>query len=162
MGREGYQYQKQLPLGHIENLDRYLLIASSLIPRDPAIGHFRIRHPDPQPGNIVVSSSNLQIISLIDWQHTSILPLFLLAGILQRLQNYNDPISQSMTRPSLPANLHDLDETQQSREMEIYRRRLIHYYYVKGKEEYNIRHYAALTDPVGMLRRRLFCYASDP
>ena len=86
MRREGYQYQEQLPLDHIENLDRYLLITTSLIPRDPALGHFRIRHPDLQPGNIVVSSSNLQITSLIDWQHTSILPLFLLAGILQRLQ----------------------------------------------------------------------------
>ncbi|KIM43989.1 hypothetical protein M413DRAFT_443052 [Hebeloma cylindrosporum] len=27
---------------------------------------------------------------------------------------------------------------------------------------YNILHYKALTDPVGMLRRRLFSYASDP
>lgn len=165
MRREGYQYQRQLPSDHVENLDRYLLIASSLIPRDPALSHFRIRHPNPQPGNIIVSRSsdfNLHIISLIDWQHTSILPLFLLADIPQRLQYYDDPISQSMTRPSLPENFDDLDKTKQSQEMELYCRRLIQYHYVKNTEEYNKLHYAALTDPEGVLRRRLFCYASDP
>ena len=31
--REGYQYQEQSPSAHIENLNRYLLIASSLVPR---------------------------------------------------------------------------------------------------------------------------------
>ncbi|KIL65763.1 hypothetical protein M378DRAFT_76367 [Amanita muscaria Koide BX008] len=163
--REAYKYQEQPPSDHIENLDRYLLIASSLIPRNPALGQFRIRHPDLQPSNIIVSrspDSNLHVVGLIDWQHTSILPLFLLTGIPQQLQNYNDIDSQSMTRPSLPEKLDDLDEAQQSREMELYRRRLVHYHYVKNTEEYNELHYAALTDPMGVLRRRLFCHASDP
>ncbi|KAG2366298.1 protein kinase subdomain-containing protein PKL CAK Fmp29 [Suillus spraguei] len=163
--REAYKYQKQQPSDHIENLDRYLLIASSLIPKNPALSHFRIRHPDLQPSNIIVSrlpDSNLHIVRLIDWQHTSILPLFLLAGIPQQLQNYDDIASQSITRPLLPEKLDDLDETQQSREMELYRRCLIHYHYVKNSEECNKLHYAALTDPMGVLRRRLFCHASDP
>ncbi|KAJ3502931.1 hypothetical protein NLJ89_g8666 [Agrocybe chaxingu] len=55
-----------------------------------------------------------------------------------------------MTRPSLLENLDDLDDTQQSREEELYRRRLIHYHYVKNMEEHNELHPAALTDPVGM------------
>ncbi|KAF8270741.1 hypothetical protein EI94DRAFT_1885584, partial [Lactarius quietus] len=42
--RECYKYQEQSLSDHIENLDRYLLIASSLIPRNPALDHFRIRH----------------------------------------------------------------------------------------------------------------------
>lgn len=67
-----------------------------------------------------------------------------------------------MTQPSLPEKLDDLDETQQSREMELYRRRLVHYHYVKNTEEYNELHYAALTDPMGVLRRRFFCHVSDP
>ena len=57
-----------------------------------------------------------------------------------------------MTRPSLPESL---DE-------ELYRRRLVHYYYVKYTEEHNELHYAALTNPMGVLCRRLFCHASDP
>jgi hypothetical protein len=163
--REAHKYQEQPPSDHIENLDRYLLIASSLIPRNPALGHFRICHPDLQPSNIIVSrspDSNLHVVGLIDWQHTSILPLFLLTGIPQQLQNYADIGSQSMTSPSLPGKLDDLDETQKSKEMELYRRRLVHNHYIKNTGEYNELHYAALTDPVGVLHRRLFCHASDP
>ncbi|GJJ07135.1 hypothetical protein Clacol_001335 [Clathrus columnatus] len=100
--RESYQYRNQSPSNHMQNLDRYLLIASSLIPKDPALSQFRIRHPDPRLSNIFVSrspDSSLHIVSLIDWQHTSILPMFLLAGTPERFQNYDDPITQSMTRP---------------------------------------------------------------
>ncbi|KAG7088308.1 hypothetical protein E1B28_012318 [Marasmius oreades] len=86
--REGYRYQEQSSSEHIENLNRYLLIASSVVPRDPALSHFSIRHPDLQQNNIVVSrspNSDWQVISLFDWQHASILPPFLLAGIPERL-----------------------------------------------------------------------------
>ena len=67
-----------------------------------------------------------------------------------------------MTRPSLPENLDDLDETQQSGANELLRRRLVHYHYVKNTKEYNKLHYAALTDPMAVLRHRLFSHASDP
>ncbi|KIK20210.1 hypothetical protein PISMIDRAFT_106239 [Pisolithus microcarpus 441] len=163
--RKGYQYQEQLPSDHVENLDRYLLVASSLIPRNPALSHFRIRHPDLRPQNIIVSGSpdsDLRVVGLIDWQYTSILPLFLLGGIPQSLQNLGDPISHRMARFSLPENLDDLDDTERSQEKELYRRRLVHYHYVKNTEEHNELLYAALIDPAGELRRRLFRYASDP
>ena len=124
------------------------------------MSYFCIRHPDFQPSNIIISSksldSNLYIAGLIDWQHTSILPLFLLAGIPQELQNYDDTGWEPMTRPFLPENLSDLDETQQNREMEFHRHRLIHYHYVKNTEEYNKLHYAALTDSMGIFHHRLF------
>src|SRR5579863_3013297 len=109
----------------------------------------RSRHPDLQQSNIIVSrspDSNLHVVGLFDWQHTSILPPFLPAGIPERLQNYDDPVSQSMTRPSLPENLDDLNEIEQSCEKELYRRRFVHYHYVKNTEECNARHHAALTD----------------
>ena len=157
--REAYKYQKQLPSEHIENLGHYLRIASS------ALSHFRIRHADVQANNVIVSrspDSKLHVVGLIDWQHTSILPLFLLAGIPRQLQNYNDTGSQSMERPSLPEELDSLDETHRSGVIELYRRRLIHYHYVKNTEKYNEPHYAALTDPMSMDRSRLFCHASAP
>ncbi|RDX52769.1 protein kinase subdomain-containing protein PKL/CAK/Fmp29 [Lentinus brumalis] len=165
MRRAAYQYQEQQPSAHIENLHRYLLIAPSLVPRDPTLAHFRIRHPDIQPSNIIVSrspDSKWQIIGLIDWQHASILPVSLVAGIPQRLQNYDDPISQLMTPPSLPENLEDLDNAEQSRARELYHRRLVHYHYVKNTEECNKLHHAALNEPAGTLRRRLFDHASEP
>ena len=163
--REGYGYQKQSPSDHIENLNRYLLIASSLVPKDPALVHFRIRHPYLHPSNIVVSrspDSDWQVVSMLDWQHASILPPFLLVGIPEFLQNYSDPVSQSMTRPSLPENLEDMDEIEQSGAKELHRRRLAHHHYVKNTEDYNELHYAALTDHLCALRHRLFTHAGNP
>jgi hypothetical protein len=163
--RVGYQYQEQSPSAHIENLQRYLLIASSLVPRDPALGHFCIRHPDLQQSNIIVrrsSDSGWQVVSLLDWQHASILPTFFLAGVPQRLQNHDDPVSESMTPPLLPENFDELDETERTNAEEVYRRRLVHYHYVQYTEECNKLHYDALTDPMCVLRSRLFYHASNP
>lgn len=162
--RETYQYKKQSPLDHIENLKRYLLIASSHVPKDPTLRHFRIRHPDLHPSNIIVSrspDSSWQVTGLLDWQHASILPMFLLAGIPQRLQNYGDPVSESMTQPALPKNLDDLDEAERLPAKGLYHRRLVHYHYVKATEECSELHHKALTSHMGVLRRRLFDHASS-
>ncbi|EED83412.1 predicted protein [Postia placenta Mad-698-R] len=163
--RNGYQYQEQSPSAHVENLKRYLLIASSLVPRDPVLGRFCIRHPDLQQSNIVVrrsSDSGWQVVGLLDWQHASILPLFLLAGVPERLQNYDDPVSQSMTPPSLPENFDELDETEQTEAEGAYRCCLDHYHYIKNTEEYNKPHYDVLMDSMCALRSRLFDHAGSP
>ena len=165
MRREVYKYEAQPPSDHIENLRRYLRIAPSLVPKNPVLSRFCIRHPDLQPSNIIVSrssDSNLQVVGLIDWQHAPILPLFLLANIPDRIQNCDDPVSLSVTQPSPPDNLSDLDDTEQHNVKQLYRRRLVHYHYVKNTEEYNALHYTALTDHMGLLRRRLFTHAGDP
>lgn len=160
--REAYGYQKQMPSDHIENIHRYLAISPFLVPEDPNLRVFKTRHPDLQPNNIIISkSSEIKISGIIDWQHTSILPLFLLAGIPQQLQNYDDPVSRSMAPPTLPNDFAELGETQQAKEMELFRRRRLHHHYVSETERQNKPHYAALTDPVGMLRRRLFRRAGD-
>jgi len=67
-----------------------------------------------------------------------------------------------MARPSLPENFDDLGEAAQSYAKELHRRRLVHYHYVKSTEECNEVHRAALADPMGVLRRRLFQHAGDP
>ena len=67
-----------------------------------------------------------------------------------------------MTRPLLPEKLGDLDETQQSEEMELYRWRLVHYHYLKSTAEFSELHFAAFADPKDMFRRTLFRRASDP
>ena len=138
--RPSYQYQPQSPSSHIENLERYLAITSSLVPRDLALSKFCIRHPDLQPNNIFVSrspDSNCKISGLFDWQHTSILPMFLLAGIPQRLQNYGDPVSESMTLPSRPENFDQLSEAKRGFEEYLYRCRLVHYHYVSSTKNCN-------------------------
>ncbi|KAI0051949.1 hypothetical protein FA95DRAFT_1469404, partial [Auriscalpium vulgare] len=138
---------------------------SSLVPRDQALGHFRIRHPDPQPSDIIVSKSpgsEWQVVGLLDWQHTSILPLYLFLGIPSHFQNFDDQIPLTMTRPSLPENLDDMDETEKSQAKELHRGRLVHYHYVRNTAECNMLHYVAMTDAMSLLCRRLFDHASEP
>lgn len=88
----------------------------------------------------MLPDSDWQVVGVFDWQHASILPAFLLAGVPERLQNYGDPILQSMTRFSLPENLDALDETEQSRAKELYHRYLVHYHCVKNTGDPNESH----------------------
>ncbi|KAG6813724.1 hypothetical protein H0H92_008132 [Tricholoma furcatifolium] len=155
--RECYEYKEQSPLDHIENLERYLLIASTFIPKNPALHPFCMRHPDLTPSNIIVSrsadSNELQIVSVLDWQHASILPLCFNAVIPGSMQNYDDPMSQLLVPPSqlVPTNLDELNE------------------YEKGStsttantEKYNKLHHDALTSPVSMVLGRLHDQACVP
>ena len=64
--------------------------------------------------------------------------------------------------PSLPKNFDELNETEQDQALEVYRRRLVHDHYVKNTEECNKLHFAALADPMVLLRRRLYDEASYP
>lgn len=163
--RPAYKYQPQSPSYHVENLERYLAITSSLVPKDPALSRFCIRHPDLQPNNIFVSrspDSGCKVVSLFDWQHTSILPMFLHAGIPQQFQNYGDSVSESVTLPSLPENLEELSEVERANEEYLYRCRLVHYHYVTSTKECNQLHHAAFTDQLYALRGRLFLHAGGP
>lgn len=144
------------------NLEKYLQIASHLIPRDcPAFHRPVIRHPDLQPNNIFVSSE-LEISGLIDWQHSTVLPLFLQCGIPQSLQNYGDEISKSLQVPTLPEDFNELEEIHQVQHAELFRKRQLHYLYVKLTAEKNPEHYNALTYHFSTLRRQVFHRASDP
>ena len=147
-------------------MDRYLRIAPSLVSRDRRLDYFCIRHPDLQPSNIIVSrspdSNSYSIVGLLDWQHSSILPLNLHAGVPEWLQNRDDTDWQPEQPPSLPENLDNLDQAQRERELELYRRRFLHYHYVEDTRKYNILHYVMLTEPTGALRRRLFRHSREP
>ncbi|KAF4605407.1 hypothetical protein EYR40_004191 [Pleurotus pulmonarius] len=164
--REAYEYKEQSHLDHAKNLERYLAIVPSLVPQSSTLHQFRIRHPDLQPSNVIVSkspdSNELKIAGLLDWQHASILPTFLLAGIPGRLQNYDDPVSQLLIPPSLPANINELDQSEQNHAMELYHRRLVHFHYVKNTEQYNKHHHQAFSDPISMFIYRLFDQAGSP
>ncbi|KAH6888898.1 kinase-like domain-containing protein [Coprinopsis sp. MPI-PUGE-AT-0042] len=159
--RPSFKFQSQSPSEHIQNLERYLSITPSLIPKDVRLTQFRIRHPDLQFANIIINSA-CKIVSLIDWQHTSVLPLFLLAGIPQRLQNHDDPSFEQMIPPARPENLNEHSGDWRDHEEYVFRRRLVHYHYVKNSRECNGVHYAAFMDPLYAIRGRLFEQAGAP
>lgn len=159
--REYYKYEKQPPSDHAENLRRYLLLAPSLVPEDDSLSAFCIRHPDITESNIKVStdSSGLQILSLLDWQYAVVLPLFLHAGMPDVIQNEEDEVSQSMIEPKLPVDFDELSEETQEWEMELLRRRLVHYHYNLSTAAHNRIHHKGLVYPLNDFRRRIFNHA---
>ena len=87
--RECMNYENSRPEEHIESLENYVRIVPYLVPSEPRFHRPILRHPDLQPNNIFVSE-NLDIVGIIDWQHCSVLPHFLAAGIPKYFQNYRD------------------------------------------------------------------------
>ncbi|KAF5854052.1 hypothetical protein GGP41_006855 [Bipolaris sorokiniana] len=144
--REIYGYQARSPSGH--------LIGNSTLVRPT------MRHPDLQPNNIF-ASDDFSITSVIDWQHCTILPLFLQCGIPNSLQNYGDNISELLTLRGLPSNF-ELSENAKSHEVMLLRRRQLHFFYVVATASLNPTHHDALTDNFGTLRRKLFEHAGYP
>ncbi|KAK7048963.1 hypothetical protein R3P38DRAFT_3388160 [Favolaschia claudopus] len=158
--REYYKYEKQSPLDHVKNLHRYLRLASALLPDDHSLSAFCIRLPDRSDSNIRVSidSVGLDIVSLLDWQHTAVLPLFLHAGVPNFLQSKEDEVSQQMVTPELPDNFDTLSE--EDKDWELLRRRLAHYHYNLSTAAHNKVHHEGLVYPLTPFRRRIFIHAS--
>lgn len=136
-------------------------IANRLVPEEASLSRPTLRHPDLNPNNIFISDE-ADIVGLIDWQHSKILPLFLQAGIPAHFQNYGDPVSEDLAQPQLPDNLDDLDEDDRGKELELYRRRHLHFYYVGATAKKNDQHFQALMHPAGLFRRKIFQHAGEP
>ncbi|PPQ88103.1 hypothetical protein CVT25_014400 [Psilocybe cyanescens] len=160
--REYYNYEKQRPSDHAKNLRRYLCLAPSLVPADDSLNAFCIRHPDLTDSNLKVStdSSGLQILSVLDWQHTAVLPLFLHAGMPNVIQNEEDEVSRRMAKPKLPDDFNELSEEKKEWEMELLRRRLVHYHYNLSTATHNRIHHKGLVYPLNNFRRRIFNHAT--
>jgi hypothetical protein len=160
--REYYGYEKQPPSDHAQNLRRYLLLAPSLVPGDDSLSAFCIRHPDLTDSNLKVStdSSGLQILSILDWQHAAVLPLFLHAGMPDVIQNEGDEVSRRMAKPRLPDNFDQLSDEDKAWEMELLRRRRVHYHYNLSTAAHNRIHHRGMVYPLNTFRRRIFNHAT--
>lgn len=122
-----------------------------------------MRHPDFQPNNILVSDTT-EIVGLVDWQHCTILPLGLAAGIPKHFQNYGDPDSESLREPQLdlPSNYDSLPDPEQLLVRETIRKKLVHFLYAAFTKRLKEEHYDAIFDHSTILRQRLFKSASTP
>ncbi|KAK4544251.1 hypothetical protein LTR36_004461 [Oleoguttula mirabilis] len=159
--REFIGYQKSQPQEHLENLERYLQTAPHLVPAEVWLHKPTLRHPDLQPNNIFVSEK-FSITGLIDWQHCSVRPLFLCAGIPNYLQNYGDADSENLIEPSLPENLADMNEDDRGFALEQFRRRQLHFYYLAATATMNKSHLHACMYESGLFRRKIFDHAGEP
>ncbi|PLN86244.1 protein kinase-like protein [Aspergillus taichungensis] len=158
--REIYQFANISPDSHITNLTDYLKLAPYLgfqpgtPPNRPIL-----RHPDLQPNNILISNTH-DITGLIDWQHSSILPLGLAASMPTHFQNHGDPDSDSLKPPRLdrPPDYDSLPPSEQ----ETLHKRLVHFLYAAFTNRLNKPHYDAIFDAPTILRQRLLESAAIP
>lgn len=79
------------PDAQMQALRDYLTLAPLLVPnhKQAELTEPTIRHPDLSPSNIFVAD-NGGITGLIDWQHTSVLPLRFQAKIPRHFENWGD------------------------------------------------------------------------
>ncbi|TVY33126.1 Altered inheritance of mitochondria protein, mitochondrial, partial [Lachnellula occidentalis] len=159
--REVYEYQKVDPQVQIGHLSNYLKLAPYLAPKTTELNAPTIRHPDLSPSNIFVSKSG-DITGVIDWQHATILPNFLQAKIPKHFQNYGDEDSENFKPPRLPPHFETLPDSAKEEEMEIYRRRQVHFFYVGFTDRLNKPHFHAMGKHNLVVRNRLYDTACRP
>ncbi|KAL9621737.1 MAG: hypothetical protein Q9160_003855 [Pyrenula sp. 1 TL-2023] len=159
--REIYSYDRVDPQAQMSALSDYLSIIHYLVPEDESLTVPTIRHPDLSPSNIFISETG-DITGVIDWQHSVALPLFLQAKMPRHFQNFGDDESESFQPPKLPDNFEDLDDKNKEQQMEIYRRRQLHYFYLGFTSTDNTPHFEALCSPGFVPRNQTFESASKP
>lgn len=71
--REYYNYEKQPPSDHAQNLRRYLRLAPWLVPEDDSLSTFCIRHPDVTDSNVTISKDSSDLKSLVCWTGSTLL-----------------------------------------------------------------------------------------
>ncbi|PGG97478.1 hypothetical protein AJ80_09697 [Polytolypa hystricis UAMH7299] len=158
-------YEKSTPGEHIATLEKYLKIAPYFVPADRRLQTPTLRHPDLRQNNIFVSE-DLDIVGLMNWEHSSALPLFLAARIPYSIQNYNDEKSHFFDRynpPKLPESLDQMSAADRATALEQFRRRHLHFHYLEFSQSSNPLHFYALHyDGGGRVADRAFTYAGDP
>lgn len=159
--REFYCRQKVDPQVQIRHLFNYLKIAPYLVPKVEQLNVPTIRHPDLSPSNIFISDSG-DITGIIDWQHTTVLPIFLQAKIPKHFQNYGDDDSENFRHPKLAEDFATMTSSDKEVEMELYRRRQVHYFYLGYTSKLNKAHFHAMGKYDLVLRNQLYDTAGRP
>ncbi|KAK2753450.1 Phosphotransferase enzyme [Arachnomyces sp. PD_36] len=151
------------PQLYVDLLDKYLAMCPYLLPEDQAhpMNQPTMRHPDLNPTNIYVSDS-CEVSCIIDWQHTTILPLLLAAGNPPLFENPDPEPPKGYTKPTLPENYDSLTPDEKSQADELHRKQMLFYWYMIFNAKDNKPHFNALRYPMLMLIQHLVDRAGRP
>lgn len=161
--REIHGFRKSSPDQHFRNLTDYLSLAPYIGFDGRPLNRPVLRHPDFQPNNILVSESK-EVTGLVDWQHSTILPLGLTARMPHYFQNYGDEESDKLLEPQLdlPPDYDTLSESDQVSVRETQRRRLVHYLYATLTKQFNNEHFDAIFKTSVISHQKLLESAGTP
>ncbi|KAI9926045.1 Phosphotransferase enzyme [Aspergillus wentii] len=162
--REIHNFAKMHPDTHIQALTDYLRLTPYLgFKPGSQLNRPVLRHPDLQPNNILISEER-EVVGLIDWQHSSILPLSMVAGIPKHIQNYGDPESDALVQPALdlPSDIDSMPVDEQGPIRETFRKRLVHFLYAEFTRMINGGHLYAIFNDAVILHQKLLESAGTP
>lgn len=159
--RDIYDNKVVDPAEQILNLENYLKIAPYLVPARENWNTPAISHPDLSPNNIFVDEAG-EITAIIDWERTVVLPMFIQARVPTHFQNFGDEASEAFEFPTLPENFESLPEDEKEQEMDLYRRRQLHYYYLGFTSRINEAQFRAIGTPGLITRNQIYDAARQP
>lgn len=157
--RELHDFKHSYPDIHTQNLSDYLHLLAPHLGFKPStpLNQRTLRHPDIQPNNILIDPDTNEITGLIDWQHSSILPLCLASGISHHFQNWGDPVSESLQKPDLEVpDYNSLPESVKEVIKEVTRKQLVHFVSAAYTARLNRVHFGTLLDHSLIARQKIF------
>lgn len=95
-------------------------------------------------------TESCEVSCIIDWQHTTILPLLLVAGNPPLFDNPDSEPPKDFQKPSLPENYDALKAEEKSQADELHRQRMLFYLYMVFNGKDNKAHLRALRQPLLM------------
>lgn len=116
---------------------------------------------DLNPTNIFVTDS-CEISCIIDWQHTTVLPLLVGAGNPPLFGNPDSAPPKDYAAPTLAEDYASLDPEEKEYADELHRRRMLFYRYMIFNGKDNKDHLAALRAPLLAQRQHLIERAGRP
>ena len=116
---------------------------------------------DLNPTNLFVSDS-CEVSCIIDWQHTTILPLLLVAGNPPLFRNPDNEPPKNFEKPSLPEDYDSQGPEKKIQADELHRQRTLFYLYMIFNGKDNKPHLEALRHPMLMLCQHLVDRAGKP
>lgn len=145
-------------------MEKFIQIAPQLVPKENWLHQPVLRHPDLHPNNILIDDDG-KIVGLIDWQHSRVLPLFLHTGIpgfFRHVNFDNDDPNQLKNEPELAPEFDELDEQDQQKDLEHYRRRHAHFYYMAATAARHETHHKAMAYDPCLVRKKVFHHVLEP
>ncbi|KAL4794314.1 kinase-like domain-containing protein [Aspergillus venezuelensis] len=141
-------------LEYIDLLEKFMSLSPFILPegREDPMNKPMLRHPDLNPSNVFITDTG-EVSCIIDWQHSSIQPLLLVAGNPPLFQNPDPEPPAGLEKPSLPTNYDSLSADERIQADELHRRRMLFYLYMVFNGKENKAHLDALRYPLLMLRQ---------
>ena len=149
------------PTDHISLLSQYRAIAPYLLPRQGDLTSPTLRHPDLHQSNIFLRPHSTQILGIIDWQGSSVLPLFLQSGF-PPFCDHDPTHPQSLEKPKISDQFEEMNPEGQEKALKELRHKQANLYYTAATKLKREPHMQALQLPYLHMRQYLIQQAGMP